>query len=148
MAENALVSSVAVDGSGRIVVGGTVGRRIALVRYLDSGRLDRSFGTRGRVLVSLGAGHSSMAESLVLPSGKILVAGTFTPESDPGHIELLRLLEDGRLDRMFGTEGRTTVSVDPPAAAHGLTRQPDHKILVLGAANGPSPRVFQLIVAR
>ncbi|MFN2544791.1 MAG: hypothetical protein ABR600_09535, partial [Actinomycetota bacterium] len=47
-----------------------------------------------------------------------------------------------------GTEGRTTVSVDPPAAAHGLTRQPDHKILVLGAANGPSPRVFQLIVAR
>ena len=40
---------IAVDGKGRALVVGSSGNRFAVARYTTSGRLDRTFGSRGRV---------------------------------------------------------------------------------------------------
>jgi uncharacterized delta-60 repeat protein len=90
--------SVVIQGDGKILVGGEADERAALVRLRPSGRLDRTFGTRGRVLT---APTGERFESLALqPDGRILGA----------NYPLVRYLANGRPDPSFGDGGE---AIDP-----------------------------------
>lgn len=98
--------SVATDALGRVVVAGSTvagGRLdVALARYLDSGALDPSFGTGGKVVTSLGAAGSAQRVSLAIDAaGRVVVAATVL---GPGGSDfaLARYDVAGALDTSFG----------------------------------------------
>jgi uncharacterized delta-60 repeat protein len=110
--------SVVVQEDGKIVVGGQADDRGALVRLRPNGRLDRTFGTRGRVLTKPDGSHF---EALALqPNGRILGATA----------RLVRYLPDGSPDTSFGEGG---VAIDPAGpetwGCTDIALQPDRKIV-------------------
>jgi uncharacterized delta-60 repeat protein len=83
----AQATAVAVQADGKILAGGSAysgfSQEFALVRYLEMGALDPSFGAGGRVTTDLGG--DDFAEGMVLqPDGKILLAGILFIDAVPG----------------------------------------------------------------
>lgn len=122
---NGKVRAMARQPDGRVLIGGeftsynglSVGR---IARLNADGSIDPSFQT--------GAGASSYIRSIiVLPDGKLLVAGAFTSWDERGLAGVVRLNSDGTLDTGF----------KPDFAFNGevtsLQVQPDGQILVGGA---------------
>ena len=112
--------SVAVQTSGRVVVGGVVyspdvGTHMALVGYTSEGQLDPTFGDNGMVTDPAG---SEIHRVRIQPDGKILAAGG---------VQVSRFLEDGDPDTDFATGGRFTTTV---GQTPGLAVQSDGKIVV------------------
>ena len=150
-AHDAYGAALALQSDGKIVVAGTSVQGqdhswLALARFRRSGRLDRSFGTRGRREIPIGV---QLAEAFAVarqPDGKIVIAGDtfhFLSEGDlataPTAFALARVDSDGGLDPTFGAGGIVTTKVgsEHPAfgpAAYALALQPDGKILAAGVA--------------
>ncbi len=116
----------------------------ALARYKTSGRLDRRFGKRGKVITvfgSRGLAFDTRAYGVAIqPDNKIVVVGS-GPELWLGRLQgfaLARYKANGRLDRSFGERGKVTTDFGPGSAASALAIQPDGKIVVAGttATNG------------
>lgn len=118
--ESAWIQAVAVQPDGKIVVASGSGGEhgLLLARYLPSGAPDTSFGDGGYVETPVGdwAGAGAMA---VQPDGKIVVAGTRSPQAGEdvtSEFLLARYNQDGSLDTSFGTDGitSTVIPVSPP----------------------------------
>jgi uncharacterized delta-60 repeat protein len=109
----------AVDGScgmalqpnGRIVLAGSSGSDIALMRLNANGTPDGSFGSGGKVTVDLG-GSEQGCGVLVERDGKIVYGGTTTVHPEhPGFdsdFAIVRLEADGDPDPTFGGDGSVT----------------------------------------
>jgi uncharacterized delta-60 repeat protein len=130
---NSRVQAVAVAPGNAIVVAGTmrrdnVGNRgVAVARLLadpDSGEiaLDPTFGNNGVVVIPYGR---EVTDVLVLPDGRILIAGLATGSASlaPGFV--MRLLANGVIDDPFGS------------TAGGRTQLP----LCAGSYGGYAPRL-------
>lgn len=80
-----------------------------LARFLPSGRLDRSFGSGGKVLTDVGSQSIDVAEALAVQrDGKLVVAGRRGSASGSqwkSDFVLLRYRTDGQLDPSFGNAG-------------------------------------------
>lgn len=144
--------AVAIDGSGRIVLGGIADRSntwppsqdFALARLLPNGQLDPNFNADGRVTVAfdLGAsGDDQLSAMMIQPDGRIVVAGAAdtSPTSTPNYdMAIARVLPNGALDNGFGIGGRTLVAFDRFASSYngvlGVARQDDGKLILAGAA--------------
>jgi uncharacterized delta-60 repeat protein len=129
----ALALSIAPDG--KILVGGARETFQALVlRYLDGGSLDPSFGAGG-VAATVGGRVYALASQ---PDGKILAAGAINGRSFRGGPLVERLLDDGSLDPTFAGDGLFDFdsAQRPDARELGILRavaaQPDGKIVVAG----------------
>jgi len=107
-------AALLVTKTGEILVGGqgfvgglttSKARAWILARYDANGRLDRSFGDRGRVVMPLGNGLSALAEQA---DGKIVAGGS----AGPGFVDfaVARLLGDGSLDPTFADGGIAVTS--------------------------------------
>lgn len=99
--------AVAVQPDGRIVAAGYGGRiaDFALVRYLDDGRLDTSFGTAGTGLVTTVIKVTDHAAAMRLqPTGEIVLGG-YTTTSTGHDFALARYTAAGVLDTSFGNGG-------------------------------------------
>jgi uncharacterized delta-60 repeat protein len=135
--------AVALQADGRIVVVGwskkKVGKEVGeaeftVARYKQRGKLDRTFGIRGKRVgapppLPLPDDFGSVAADVVVqPDGKIVVAGY---AQGPGGINgfLLRLQPDGGVDRSFSDDG---LIVAPTYEYDRLAVQPDGKILAAG----------------
>jgi uncharacterized delta-60 repeat protein len=74
-----LAGSLAIDGSGRIVVvgGGSNGSNFdsTIVRYNDAGALDSAFDFDGKVTIAIGTGDDGFLAVLIDSTGRIVVAG-------------------------------------------------------------------------
>ncbi len=106
---------VAIDGSNRIVVGGTatVGGPpdFAVARFLPGGALDTSFDTDGKATVDIGANSTDEAADLAIDGmGRIVIAGTQTSSGAPV-FAVARLTSTGGLDGTFDGDGKRTKSV-------------------------------------
>ena len=97
-------TAVARDRSGRLVVGGGYGQGSVLaMRLTAAGRLDRSFGPRGRGYATLAVGNIASSMALA-PNGKILLGSS--NENDPGRpFVVARFTARGLRDRSFGRAG-------------------------------------------
>jgi uncharacterized delta-60 repeat protein len=94
-----IADSVVVLGDGRIVLGGHRDGDLALARYLPDGSLDVTFGTGGLATADSG-GSEALGQLIVLPNGKLLVAGSVAAD-----FLLARFHPDGALDTSFGSSG-------------------------------------------
>jgi uncharacterized delta-60 repeat protein len=96
------------DSSGKIIHPGhcILGDQVCVVRYNADGSLDTSFGTGGKVQLTIGGSSSSANDAHVKDDGKILLAGHCN-EGGPGdkNMCLIQLNADGSLDTSFQTNG-------------------------------------------
>lgn len=129
-------NDLAIQPDGKLLVAGfstTAGATdIALVRYLPDGTLDASFGTGGIVKTDLGGTADQASAVLVLPDGKIVVAGTIG-QGNLYDLFVARFLADGNLDTSFGTGGKAVADLGSSFDyANAAALQPDGKIVVAG----------------
>jgi uncharacterized delta-60 repeat protein len=134
-------SDVAARPGGGIVAVGVIrdGNRQAAVAaaYRPDGKVDRSFGKNGRVVIPEREkwNYSGFGTVLVLPDGKLLLAGS--DDISFGRMKVVRLDADGRLDRTFGGgDGMVTPKDRNAQSCCGesvlLASAGDGKILVAG----------------
>ena len=114
---------------GRIVLAGRSDLQVAVARLNPSGSLDTTFSGDGKKLFSWG-GFSEATSVLVLPNGKILLAGYFGPEG--GNIQVARLNANGALDNTFGTGGKAPVDFGGDDFGLAMARQANGRIVVAG----------------
>ncbi len=109
---------------------------ITLVRYLENGTLDSSFGNQGVITTTLDSqSNRSIAYAVALQSdGKIVLAGYDDRDND--RAVLARYHSDGTLDTTFGTMGIITETFGTGARYWALVIQPDGKILTAGESIG------------
>lgn len=150
-------AGVLLQPDGKIVAVGSgsysskVNSRFALSRYRATGSLDTTFGTRGRVLTSLGASSGAVSAAALQPDGKIVAAGT-SSAGPTVRFALARYEPDGSLDTTFGTGGKVATAIGPGTdLANAVALQPDGKIILAGwsrrVARG-APSGFDFALAR
>ena len=130
-------NAVAVDSSDRVVVTGSASDKLAVVRLLDDGTLDGSFGSGGKVRTPVGTQPATGRALALAPAGRIVVAG-----DDSGSASivdhpflLVRYRSDGSLDPTFGTGGVVLTKTDGEGA-FAVRLDPERRIVVAGSAGG------------
>lgn len=100
--------SVAIQGDGKIVVGGITYRNgnadLALIRHTPSGGLDGTFGVGGIVVASYRDGADYLRGLAIQPDGKIVVIGS-SALGDKLDCALARFNPNGSFDTTFGVAG-------------------------------------------
>lgn len=139
-------SVAALDGEGRIVVGGVDGRRFGFARLLPNGSLDRSFGSGGRIafpaarrlgVPDLRAIAIDSRERVVV-SGRAAIGGVNNDD-----FFALRLRADGRRDGRFGRAGTCVASFrGHQAYSTAATPAGGGDVVLSGVAERPDPDVY------
>ncbi len=149
-------SALVVQPDGKIVVVGGVGNTsgrsarttaelidFLFTRYLPNGKLDRTFGGDGSVRIHVGSGDNEGSAIALQPDGRIVAAG-YALTGGGTRIAVVRLLQNGRLDRSFGGDGKVVTPFFAHAFAYDVAVQPDGKIVVAGDA-GDAGRDFAVL---
>lgn len=131
-------TAVAVQPNGQIVVvGGTTARNsrtsrdFLVARYNPNGTLDSSFGSSGGYTATDFKSQNDLATAVaLLPSGKILAAGTAYTPRGIAVFGLVRYNANGTLDTTFGSKGK--VMTDLGGFVDSMAVQPDGKIILAG----------------
>lgn len=148
-------ASIAAAADGKVVIAGSSydGALIsfALVRIKANGTLDTTFGIGGKQLIGFdlyGALTSHATSVVVLPDGKILVAGyAFT--NDGFDFVLARLLSDGSYDSAFNLTGRQRVAFGGSARPSAMRVDAQGRIVLAGVAvTGSGESNSDMAVAR
>jgi uncharacterized delta-60 repeat protein len=120
---------IAVQTDGKIVLGcestDTNGTGMALLRLLDTGAADTTFGVNGYVKPAIITAGDGSFQVLLQPDGKILLLGSKT-----GVSLVARYNTDGSFDTTFGQDGVASI----PAVSNVFTSfalQSDGKIVLL-----------------
>lgn len=127
--------AVLVQPDGKIVTAGKhyngADDDFIVLRYLENGTLDASFGTSGAVIIIF-SGLDDNAKAVALQSdGKILVGGEGHAATYGQHA-LTRLTRDGVIDAGFGANGKVTTDFGRPSHLHSIALQSDGKIIAVG----------------
>lgn len=103
------VSSATLDSQGRIVIAGSIFGDFAVIRLLDDGTLDKTFGGSGVVrLRTLATGETSF-DVATTSSDAVLVAGRSTITQYGSHkAVIVKLTEAGSLSNSWGQAGVRT----------------------------------------
>ncbi len=141
---------VAVDGSGRIDVVGTITvgstEEMAVARYLPNGTLDSTFGTGGVAGILPAGASDTVGTSVGLQSTGQIVAYGYGNYSGmhSGVPTLVRLNTNGILDTTFGTGGVYTES--RMMIGTTLVIEPDDEILAAGDGWANGEKDYQFFV--
>ena len=107
---NDQAAAVAIDGSGKIVVGGYAGNGFEVLRYTSGGALDNTFGASGRVTTRIGAEPEQVWAITI--SGTQIIAGGRTQSNTAGdNFALARYNSNGTLDATFGPKADLAISI-------------------------------------
>jgi uncharacterized delta-60 repeat protein len=118
----------------RMVVGGMVSRRFAMVRLLPDGRPDRRFGTGGWWFPRAGGVAKSLMLSRV--GSRIYLAGVAL-HGDRYRVALLSFGANGRPDPTFGRHGRLTAGIAKSAEPKAIV--PTRRGVLVVLSRGPKP---------
>jgi uncharacterized delta-60 repeat protein len=119
----------ALQSDGKIVLAGDSNFKVAVARLNPNGSLDTTFSGDGRKVFSWGALSRAMAP-IVLPNGKIVLAGFSGPEG--GNVQVARLNANGALDKTFGNDGKVAIDFGGDDFGLAAARQANGRILVAG----------------
>ena len=140
------VGGVVVQSDGKIVVVGSNGSDVALMRYKSNGALDTTFDSDGKVNTSINSGVESANSVALQSNGKIVVAGYSTNSSGYKDALLIRYNKDGSLDNTFDGDGvvTTTLSIKNDEF-RSVVLQADGKILAAGISYNGSNNDIALV---
>ncbi|MEP6646060.1 MAG: T9SS type A sorting domain-containing protein [Saprospiraceae bacterium] len=146
-------NDVLIQPDGKIVIGGYTALQavgdFALVRYLQDGTPDESFGDHGKVETDL-AGESELARSILLqPDGKIVATGLahYFNIFQTADFGIVRYNEDGSLDSSFSDDGMAILVKGESNDIESSVLQHDGKIVIAGRSDYPDG-VNRLFLAR
>ena len=135
-------NGMALDASGRIVVGGfsNSGADTGVARLLPGdGALDLSFGGDGIATIDTGAADAGYDLAL-LQDGRVVVGGDTETGANPNNPFVALLTDNGAPDAGFGNQpGRPGVAVHDfgaPDHLDGLAAQADNRIIFVGHVPG------------
>ncbi|MDP3788575.1 MAG: hypothetical protein Q8Q60_04670 [Candidatus Chromulinivorax sp.] len=120
------IYALAIQPDGKIIVTGDpyTGGQTVMIRYLETGLVDTSFGTSGYVTTST----MTISYAIALQTdGKIVIAGT---NNSSGII--MRYTTYGVLDTSFGASGTVTTAVGSGTQLRGVQLQTDGSIVAAG----------------
>ena len=101
------------------------------------GTLDASFGTSGKVTTAIGTGNDFINNLMILPDGKIVVAGS--ANSGNADWAIARYNANGTLDTTFGTNGTTITALTANSEfPFDMAKQADGKYILAGRATTAS----------
>ena len=129
--------AVVVQPDGKVVVAGSVFEtraELALVRYATDGSLDTTFGSAGVATADYGGQQAGAQDLLRQPDGKLVAAGTTTPDSadfNASSFAVARFESSGKPDRSF-YGGAISTDFGAWDWAFGVALQPDGKIVAGG----------------
>ena len=133
--------AAALQPDGKIVLAGDSNLRVAVARLNPNGSLDSTFSGDGKLIFSWGPISRAMAV-VVMPSGKLLLAGFSGPEG--GNIEVSRLQPGGALDAGFGVAGRASIDFGGTEFGLAMALQANGRILVAGRSLAAGAVVVRL----
>lgn len=145
---SAAANAVALQGDGKIVVGGRMfagDQNFAIIRLDGNGDFDNSFSGDG--LLDIDIVNSDEINDIAIQSdGKIILVGS-TDNLGASDYGIARLNTNGSLDNTFNGTGIATYSFpgsteDIPYSVH---LQPDGKILVAGSTTGAGQTIFSIL---
>jgi uncharacterized delta-60 repeat protein len=140
-------TNLALQSDGKIIVTGSSfnaagNTDYVVARYTTAGVLDSTFGTNGFVTTDINAYDIPEGIAINSTTGAITIAGTSNSDysllgnhhTGNGDFTVVRYTSSGALDGSFGTGGIATFDISSGSAdaAHGLTVQPDGKLIVAG----------------
>ncbi len=134
--EQECMQAMSLQDDGKILACGytfETNSEIVIARYTSKGQPDSSFNSTGYFFLSLTPSSYQAANTIIgLPDGKILVGGVYSNTAINGNFQsiLLRLNNDGSIDKSFGINGKASTSSSETFV--DLKRRPDNKILALG----------------
>ena len=149
-----IARAVCIQSDGKIVVAGYLSDTglgydmhspnydFALVRYQANGKLDTTFGNKGKVITDIGINRHDDARGIGIQSdGKIVVAGwsinnpdTANPNND---FALVRYNHNGTLDTTFGSGGKVVSELGSTRdEANALVIQANGRIVLAGGSYG------------
>jgi uncharacterized delta-60 repeat protein len=137
-AEDDYCRALAIQPDGRILAAGFSANGatndFALVRLLEDGRSDPSFGTGGKVRTAIGSGHDQAYCMVLQGDGKIVLGGVARTGAN-WDLALARYHTDGSLDTGFGTNGKVVTPIGTSDDwMYGLAIQSDGKLVATGYA--------------
>ena len=144
------LGSIAVDPAGTIIVAGTQGADLKVLRMLANGDLDDSFGTAG---VFTAPADTADEQIQTLPRVVTMLGGGYrVTDNDFGasgkaRCRVLALTADGTVDETFGDHGYAgLVSTNDGITCDAMIESPDGGLLVSGA-DGVKPVLVKLIAS-
>ena len=125
-------ASVLIQPNDAIVVGGIYFHPNidwALARFTDTGKLDHSFSTDGKVTTGFGPDTNNFAGMVRQKSGDLIGCGTHQDGTDRSVI-LVRYLPSGKIDSGFGTAGKVFRHLGDTPSCRGIRRSPHGKVVI------------------
>jgi uncharacterized delta-60 repeat protein len=105
------IYSIAIDSSNRVIAGGFTNESYLLLRLLENGQYDSSFGTGGKVISQFPyRGTNSIINSIALDALNNIICVGENYNSSSGCVALYT--SSGQLDTTFGTGGIVQYSVE------------------------------------
>lgn len=151
--DGAIALQLALQADGKILVAGgndlTTVQNLLLIRYLENGHLDTSFGTNG--LVSWDAlGDRELPRAIVVQrDGKILLVGDAIETTFGIRAFLVRFKINGDLDTGFGNGGSITMDFGSPIVyATGAEEMEDGKLIVCATYTLPQESISDILLLR
>ena len=142
-----LARSITVQPDGAIVAAGFTTppgsySRIALLRVLENGRLDATFGTGGKSVIDLGAG-AFVSALVAQQDGKLAATGRLRrlPADGAADAFVARFEVTGALDTSFGDRGLALLDFgslfcSTSSVGKAMMQQADGKLVVAAEAHG------------
>lgn len=113
----------------------------------DAGDPDPTFGTGGRVIISVSSWSDEGCALVMQPNGKFIVAGS---GQNGTFLAMARYNKNGKLDHSFGSLGKVISDVtDNTDWGYAVALQSDCKIVVAGASysgGGPAFAVTRYLL--
>jgi len=133
------ITSMALDGNGKIVVAGYSGNGAdfdgALARFETNGMLDTDFNGTGHVTTSLSTGDDRFNAIAVQVDGSIVAAG-YASDGGNADFALVRYTSTGGLDTTFSGTGKVVTPIGTGNdTISGIALQSDGKIVVAGVSD-------------
>ncbi|MBV9009413.1 MAG: hypothetical protein JO354_09655 [Verrucomicrobia bacterium] len=135
------VESVAIQGDGKILIGGFFNQvnaisRSGIARLNGDGSLDTTFQPGS------GAGSLAVGKIIIQPDGKVIAAGHFTHFDGVVEAHLVRLNADGSVDRTFSAAIGALNEID------SIALQPDGGIVLGGCVRADNGAASDFAVLR
>jgi len=134
------INSVAVQGDGKILIGGIADRlysssKFLIIRYLSDDSLDEAFGEAGIVKATFPNYKNTKLYSIALQDDNKIVAAGGTTLGYDEFMALARFESNGIPDLLFGNEGKVITDFNRQISeTKTVLLQPDGKIVAIGSA--------------
>jgi uncharacterized delta-60 repeat protein len=104
-----------------------------LFKLKNNGRRDSSFGVNGASILDFAGNYDKCNGAVLLPNGKIILAGYTVSASTGNDFAMARFNADGTLDSSFGNDGKVVTDLGGGEVARGITIQSDSRIVLTGS---------------